>query len=149
MDSMFRIQHSANSSRSTLKTALPLILGCVLLLSACAKDAEPPSPPIQAPAPAPGTIVLSATVGECAERERFTDCSVSVTAVDEYGAGTTQIPAGTEIRVSFRHGLITDEEGAASISLESGTSLALTIQSVTLTETTQDNPPWQAVSAAE
>jgi len=74
---------------------------------------------------------------------------MTVTAVNKYGAGTTQMPIGTEIRVSFREGLLSADDSEVTVSLESGNDLSLTIQSVIPTDSTLENPPWQAVSVPE
>ncbi|NQV73661.1 hypothetical protein HQ496_11095 [bacterium] len=103
------------------------------------------------PAIAPGSVQLTVTIGDCNARENnvksaIFDCEATVQSVQEYGAGTTQLPESTPIRISFRASLLA--ENADSI-LQSGNELSLVIQSTRNTNETNTDPIWDTVLIIE
>ncbi|MFT5142006.1 MAG: hypothetical protein ACI80V_002048 [Rhodothermales bacterium] len=75
-------------------------------------------------------------------------CEMRVIDVEKYGAGTTQLPTGTSIRVSFRNSLRVDGADSLENLLESGGQLSLTIKRVLPTETVPNSAGWQAISVS-
>lgn len=122
-----------------------------LVMSACQNNqgtstsSRTPTP--VKPAMAPGSIHLTIQIGDCMERlnnarSPIFDCDAMVLSVQEYGAGTTQLPSSTRIRISFRDSLLTEGKDNA---LKSGSELSLIIQSTRNSNTSDTIPEWDAV----
>lgn len=88
-----------------------LLLLIVFSIAGC-KNQQPESqsttetPPPVPPAIAPGHVALTGSLEDCVDGNRSLTCTLTVSSVQEYGAGTTQFPAGTHLLVSVRPSVI-------------------------------------------
>jgi len=116
-------------------------------MSACQNNPRATAPTLAPPAIAPGSIKLTVQIDECVKRDgqvrsAVFDCEATVRSVQEYGAGTTQLPETTKIRISFRESLLTD---GPELLLKSGNELALMIRTTRNTNAANTDPVWDTV----
>lgn len=116
-------------------------------MSACQHNQAATSFTPVKPAIAPGSIRLTVQIVTCIERPNnvksaIFDCDATVLSVLEYGAGTTQLPESTAVRISFRDSLV--KETANSV-LRPGAELSLVIQYTRNTNEADTDPKWDAV----
>lgn len=126
------------------------ILTLILLCLAGCKNQEPESaasqtPPPVPPAIAPGSVELVGQLSDCTEAARTNHCFLTVSSVVEYGAGTTQLPAGSRILVDVRTETLSEfrtETGAEP----TGRELRLTIHAERGIDPGPDRPAWRVSS---
>lgn len=117
------------------------------IMSACQHNQTATSSTPVKPAIAPGSIHLTVQIVTCIERPNnvksaMFDCDATVLSVQEYGAGTTQLPESTAVRISFRDSLV---KKTANSVLHPGSELSLVIQSTRDTSEADTHPKWDAV----
>ena len=122
---------------------LTLLLSC-LFLSACAasqKKNEDPSPmntdqvdpeetPVQSMAPSPGSVTVIAEIIGVEETNRGYHCTLKITEVQKYGAGTPPLGEGSEVIAVVRHATLESfapETQAAEV-MKAGNTMNLTLQ---------------------
>lgn len=126
-------------SRSLLLIALLGLAGC--------KNQEPDSPSNSTPPPvppaiAPGHVALTGTLSDCSEAARAMHCTLTVISVQEYGAGTMQLPAGTQMLVSARQAVLSDYQAAAEMD-PIGRELHMTIVAERPAPDDPEQPAWR------
>jgi hypothetical protein len=126
-----------------------LLLMFVFSFAGC-KNQQPESPASNTPPPvppaiAPGSIALTGSISDCVDGNRALTCTLSVASVQEYGAGTTQLPAGTQLLVSVRQAVIDAFQGDAEAAY-TGRDLAMTIVAERPAPDDKSLPAWRVTA---
>lgn len=97
------------------------------------------------PAIAPGHVSLTGELDDCTESARSIHCNLTVSSVQEYGAGTTQFPSGTQILVSVRPEILDAFEQSIESTI-SGRPVSLVIVAERPAPDDTSQPAWRVSS---